>query len=418
MPSEKITNRTVSKLKPQEKPYEVRDTGLKGLLLRVQPSGVMTYYFEYARGKRLKVGPADALSPERARDIAIEIEHEFRRGEDPIQNRKKIQTGNYLNFLEETYRPLLSASLKNGVSNAKNVEETMNSLKRGFPEFHSLGLDEITPLAIEKWKQRKSQEGLKPSSIKRQLNNLQACLNRAVKWGALSQSPFDRVEKVKIDSSPKVRYLTEQEETKLREQLDVREHRIKTGRASANEWRSERGYSLYNDLSEQEFADYLRPAVLLSLNTGLRRGELLGLKWSDIDFERKNLTVSGEVAKDGETRHIALNEEALQVLKMWKQQPGVKSQWVFHGKDGQPFQNLRKSWVEVLKRADIKDFRWHDLRHTFASKLVMAGVDLNRVRALLGHSDYKMTLRYAHLAPKDMQEAVNKLLPPAKSNAG
>jgi integrase len=83
--------------------------------------------------------------------------------------------------------------------------------------------------------------------------------------------------------------------------LDEREGKIKSSRQRANEWRSERGYALYSDLSDHEFADYLKPAVLLTLNTGLRRSELLNLKWSDIDFKQKNLTVVGDGAKTGQT---------------------------------------------------------------------------------------------------------------------
>lgn len=82
---------------------------------------------------------------------------------------------------------------------------------------------------------------------------------------------------------------------------------------------------------------------------------------------------------------------------------------MFPAKDGRPFNNIRKSWVAVLQTAGIKAFRFHDLRHHFASRLVMAGVDLNTVRELLGHADLAMTLRYVHLAPEHKAEAVSRL---------
>lgn len=83
---------------------------------------------------------------------------------------------------------------------------------------------------------------------------------------------------------------------------------------------------------------------------------------------------------------------------------------VFAGKDGCPMDNVQSSWERLIKDAGLFDFRWHDLRHSFASKLVMAGVDLNTVRELLGHSDIKMTLRYAHLAPEHKHAAVARLV--------
>lgn len=407
----KITHNLLNRLKPAEKEYEVRDTELHGLVLRVKPSGKMVYTLVYARGKRVTIGPADALDHDQAREIGRGILAEHYKGEDPIEKRRRVQADNYLQFLDDTYKSYLAANLRNGINNSENVKETLDSLRRVFPEFHRLGLNEITPLLIEKWRQRRIQDGVKPATINRQMNDLRACLNRAVKWGAIASNPFDKVERTKTDSAPKVRYLSVDEERRLRKVLDEREANLVAARQSANQWRVKRGYSVYADLAELEFADYLKPAVLLSLNTGVRRGELLSLRWSDVDIERQNLTVVGDTAKDGETRHIPLNSEAAEILKSWKQQPGMKSQWVFHGKDGKPLQNLRKSWIAVLKEAKIADFRWHDLRHTFASKLVIAGVDLNRVRTLLGHSDYKMTLRYAHLAPKDMQDAVDTLIP-------
>ena len=133
------------------------------------------------------------------------------------------------------------------------------------------------------------------------------------------------------------------------------------------------------------------------------------MRWSDVDLVRANLTVEGEGAKPTQTRHIPLNTESLKVLSDWKSQNRLDG-YVFPGDKGGRLDNVNKSWYAVLRKAEIAGFRWHDLRHTFASNLVMAGQDLNIVRELLGHSDIKMTLRYAHLAPEQKRAAVEKLV--------
>ena len=122
------------------------------------------------------------------------------------------------------------------------------------------------------------------------------------------------------------------------------------------------------------------------------------------------LTVAGKTAKTGSTRHIPLNAIALKTLKAWKDQ-SKESLLVFPSSTGtgKVFDNVKKSWKALLAVAKVESFRWHDMRHDFASKLVMAGIPLNTVRELLGHSDLKMTLRYAHLAPKQGMEAVEVL---------
>ena len=148
--------------------------------------------------------------------------------------------------------------------------------------------------------------------------------------------------------------------------------------------------------------------VLVSLNTGMRRGEVFELTWKEADLDRREITVDGAKAKSGQTRHIPLNDQAWSTLSDWRMQAG-ESALIFPSRDGGQFNNVRKSWEAVLVAAEVEDFRWHDMRHTFASKLVMAGVDLNTVRELLGHSDIKMTLRYAHLAPEHKAAAVAKL---------
>nr|WP_244276027.1 site-specific integrase [Enterovibrio norvegicus] len=103
---------------------------------------------------------------------------------------------------------------------------------------------------------------------------------------------------------------------------------------------------------------------------------------------------------------VHLNNEAYNALTNWREQ-NQTSRYLFEGKNGVPLKEVKKPWATVLDLAQIQGFNFHDLRHHFASKLVMAGVDLNTVRELLGHADLKMTLRYAHLAPEHKAAAVN-----------
>lgn len=114
-------------------------------------------------------------------------------------------------------------------------------------------------------------------------------------------------------------------------------------------------------------------------------------------------------AKSGKTRHVPLNTEVLYVLKSWREQTDGDD-LIFPNKNGARFDTIKNRWAGVLKTANIKNFRWHDLRHHFALSLVMADVDLNTVRELLGHADMTMTLRYAHLAPEHKANAVEKLV--------
>lgn len=138
----------------------------------------------------------------------------------------------------------------------------------------------------------------------------------------------------------------------------------------------------------------------------MRKGEILSLNWNDINLENKVLTVDFQNAKSGNTRHIPLNTQAFNVLSDWQKLSGNIG-YVFKDSNQQRILDFRYDWAALLEDASITDFRFHDLRHHFASKLVMASVDLNTVRELLGHSDLKMTLRYAHLAPEHKAAAVN-----------
>lgn len=150
------------------------------------------------------------------------------------------------------------------------------------------------------------------------------------------------------------------------------------------------------------YVDHLTPVVRIAMNIGMRRGELLSMTWADINWEAKMLTIQAENAKSGRQRHIPLNVEAMEVLQRWGGQAGER-------RTGKVFEvsDIKKGWGKLIADARIEQFRFHDLRHHFASRLARAGVDLNTVRELLGHADITMTLRYAHLAPDSVMRSAS-----------
>lgn len=152
--------------------------------------------------------------------------------------------------------------------------------------------------------------------------------------------------------------------------------------------------------------DHLRPIVITALNTGMRKGEILKLRWDQIDLQHRFILL--DKTKNGERREIPINNTVQSVFHELSRRIDVP--YVFHDqKKLTPYQNVKRSFTTALQRAKITDFHFHDLRHTFASQLVMAGIDLVAIKELLGHKDIKMTLRYAHLAPAHKRKAVNVL---------
>ncbi len=400
-----IGNRLLRQIAPAKKPYEIHDERIKGFLLRVQPSGTMTYLAQYRRGKRITLGRAGVLTPQEAREEAKMVLGSAMRGIDPKAPRRDYKSHTLASFIEEEFEPWSETHLKSKDANAKRI-------KMVFSKFLKTHLSDIEPRQVERWRTKRLRAGNKPATINRDLSSLKGALSRAVEWGFIDEHPLSKVRKEKIDTNPIPRYLAKDEAEKLYRALDSREERIRRERASANRWRRDRRVPLLPDLRKVAYADHLKPMVLLSLDTGVRRGELFNLLWTDINFERRILTVRGTDAKSGKTRHIPLNRRSFGVLTDWFRQSSRIDSYVFVGRTGGKFDNVNKSWREVLRLAEVKHYRWHDLRHTFASWLVMNSIDLNTVRELLGHSDLNMTLRYAHLAPEHKAMAVETLETP------
>jgi integrase len=245
------------------------------------------------------------------------------------------------------------------------------------PELGRLRIDRIGRRDFEALKARLVGFGLKAKSINNYLSVLHNMLAVAQRWELIEHVPSVHWLK---SCQPGWRFLEASEAEALLE--------------AAGEWRC---------------------MILLALRTGLRAGELRGLRWADVDLLRSVLTVRtnlvrGETTspKSGKARTVALSQEAVMALREHRHLRGI---YVFCGEDGSPTaeSTMRRGLRHAAEAAGLGVVGWHTLRHTFASHLVLAGVPIRVVQELLGHATVTMTERYSHLAPNTMQEAVARL---------
>lgn len=376
-----------------EKPYEVRSPRVLGLLLRVQPSGVRTYYVQVARGKRIKVGRASQLTLKQAEEKAKKILL------DPSSATKIKRDGQTLaEYIEDEYKDFAEANLKNGKRSVARVKAVWKPLL-------TKGTAEITAADVDKLRTKRRLAGAAPATINRDVAALSGVFSHWV-TNHKGTHPLAGLEQLAVADDETIRYLTPEESARLRKALADRDAEAAKQRASANEWRKARGYELLPDITGN--SDHMTPMVLLSLNTGVRQGELFSLAWESVDLERRTITILASHSKGNATRVIPLNAEAHAVLAAI--QPKPARGLVFKSPvTGKRFDNVKKAWAEITKAAGLPDLRWHDLRHDFASQLVMKGVPLFTVQKLLGHKNARMTQRYAKLAPSTLADAVNLL---------
>ncbi len=246
------------------------------------------------------------------------------------------------------------------------------------PCFGKSALDAITALHIEQFKASQLKSGLAPKTVNNSLAILGKCLRTAEEWGEVVRMP--KIKPLQVPPQ-KFDFLSVEEANRL----------IRAG--NDPQWRA---------------------MVVVALRTGLRLGELLALDWTDIDLEASRLTVRRSVfgnqfvsPKSNRIRHIPLTDQTLRVLCAIKQPAGL----VFKRRGPGPLN--RKTPARVISllctAAGIRQIGWHVLRHTFASHLAMGGVSMKAIQELLGHSDIRTTMRYAHLTPSILQDAVRVL---------
>lgn len=404
--AKKLSPAVVEGAKPEADPYRLWDTVVPQLHLRVQPSGVKSWNVQWSRTSSKSLGKWPGVTVEAARTKARAILAETDQLGAPLAvieankpaAEKPITLGE---FIADHFADWAKAHQKQG-------QATIDALQAVYGALYDRDLRAVSAFDIERIKAGRLKAGRKPATVNRDLDRIRKVYSCAVEWGFLAAHPLKSVKRAKGVDNGRVRYLTADEERRLREALAAREAERRASRERHNKWHAARGSGGHPQWPADGFTDHLMPLVLLAMNTGLRRGELFGLMWGDVNLPSALLTVTAGNAKSRKARHVPLNAEALDVLKRWKGQDDGEG-LVFPGAGGARLTNVNKSWAGLVEDAALPGFRFHDLRHDFASKLVMAGVDLNTVRELLGHADIAMTLRYSHLAPAKLADAVAKL---------
>ncbi len=341
----------------------------RGLFERPKGSGVWWIHYHDVDGRkhREKVGPK-ALARKRY-----------------MQRKTEITEGRY--FPNAHRRVALFDGLLDDYREAKRREgkavmQGEFAWRRLLKAFGGRRGETITVREVEEWRAAML-ETLSVASVNRHLTLLRAILNRAVRDGRLDVSKKPAIKLLK-ENNGRVRYLSDGEEAHLIEALP--------------EW--------------------LRPLVLTAIHTGMRKSELLKLKWDDIDLAAGAITI--REAKSGETERIPTNQTVRQMLAALREARMRRAKktgdarelfgrYVFCAPGGGYLHDLNRYWYPAVKAAGVEDLRFHDLRHTFCSRLVMSGADLYQVQRLARHRRPEMTMRYAHLSPAHLRAAVELL---------
>ncbi|NIM59224.1 MAG: tyrosine-type recombinase/integrase [Candidatus Aminicenantes bacterium] len=334
--------------------------GFGNVRLRTYRSGRSCWTIDYRdeNGKRIQKALPYANSREEAAFTLSKKVAEIIDSRQGIERRrKKIGFVDYAKIYLEDY--MMTAR--------RNFKPDVYRLNVLCDYFKNTDLREITPLAIERFRneRRLLKKGNSKSSTNRYVALLKTMFNVAIKEGYAEENPAERVKLYSEKDTLCETILTKEEERRLL----------------------------------RECSERLKPVVLTALNTGMRRSEILGIRWCCVDLKRRVIKV--EKTKSGKARLIPINDLLFRELQRMKSE-NEKAELVF------PYQSVRKAFEKARRRAGLK-IRFHDLRHTFASRLVANGADIETVRELLGHQSITTTQRYTH-SNDDRKRAAVELL--------
>lgn len=256
----------------------------------------------------------------------------------------------------------------------KSIYDQTRQLKWWRTEIGSHALSDVTPSLIAQYRDKLAGgithhgKPRSPATVNRYMAALSIVFTTAVKeWGWIDDTPMRKVTKPK-ESRGRVRFLSDEERVRL----------LKSCKESRNH--------------------YLYPVVVLALSTGMRQGEIMGLTWDDMDLNRGRAIL--HETKNNERRGVVITGHALEMLKELAKVRRIDSNFLFpsNGNRSQKPIDLRAPWEAALRKAEVEDFKFHDLRHSAASYLAMNGASLAEIAEVLGHKTLQMVKRYAHLS--------------------
>ncbi len=326
------------------------------------------YYYEFMyKGKRYyeRIG---AVSKTVAKEIAAQIRAKIIRGEYIPDRERRITFKEAAQKYLEWYRTKSNAR----ELSARKHESRLQTLIAYFGAYQ---LKRISYFTIEHYKKKRLQDGVSKETINKELTLLKSIFNRAKEFGLFS-GELPKIEKFKDTQKEEVRYLTKEEAQRL----------------------------------INACPDHFKPVVIFALNTGLRAGEIFSLTWDMVDFKNRQIYIKASHTKTKKLYKLPLNNTAYDLLlKLYKDRK--PHGYVFTNSRGEPYdvdnQGYRSVFKTACKKAGIENFRFHDLRHTFASWVAMQSKDIYAVQRLLNHSDLSMTKRYAHLTDDYLKDVVN-----------
>jgi len=278
------------------------------------------------------------------------------------------------------YSQLVDEALKFSEASHRDRRVFAQRLEFTREHFGQRVADSITPADIAEWFAKMADErDWTPATINRYRAAMSKAFKIGIQNGKITVNPARLVPQRK-EPAGKLRYLTDEEEVRLRLALKSRPRSI--------------------------------PQLDIALHTGMRKSEQFSVTWDQVDFTQKFLHLSA--TKNGSDRYVSLNSEAIRALESLKEtHKRLKlpdDSTLFVSAQNKPMADPREWFGSACEEANIEGVTWHTLRHTFASRLVMAGVDLKTVQDLMGHKTIAMTARYAHLSPAHKLTALEKLV--------
>ena len=360
----KLTNKNIQYME-FGKDTVVFDDVVRSFGLRVRESGSKSYVLHYrweGRAKKITLGSVEYMSLQEARELARRVKLGVRNGVNPIDARRGYTEGGKIKDFLAAY--LERHSERHKASSREDKRRIENTI---IPEIGELQLAAITRNDIDRFHQQLSRKA--PYEANRCIELLRHAFKMAVLWEYIKENPVHDIKPNKEVSRD--RFLNDEEFRRV--------------------WHE----------CTQEKNLYAAAAIKFLMTTGMRKNEALQAKWDDVYFDDAEIRIT---QKGGKKRYFPLNKLALEVLESIP--PTVSNPYIFcGGRKGKPLADVRSTWNRIRVKAKVKDVRIHDLRRTAASKLLQAGINVEYIQKLLGHTNLRATKIYARVTGKEARKA-------------